>query len=439
MRFYPGVVVFLWVMLGGFGASLGWCVESLPHSTSPVTAVRNAANTSRAVPVSQNVLVKPVSATSSAASAPLTGEALSSADMRPESLDEANQTVGPVRKPTWRNPDRLWSDVSGEYSARAALVDEDDQTVILKKTSGRLIAVTKSELSRADRDFLQTDEAKRMIAKHAPEPNEHLWNLKDGATLCGRVTRYGCHEMFMRHDHGVIYVDGRDLLSYPEAYQTTVREIVEYFAQEKILDNQALVTWMARQHGESWRFLCEGVRIAWDNGEDYAVPFFLFSKENEAFLRPGYEKWLDAELRFVASGRQPHDTNSLSPSDTDAINRLAFEYSNESRRAGGLWDTSSGTAEQDRYAQQLANLALRARTADYQRDLISRRMVELMAVSAGLIDEWRVTMIPNLGTEGTRFVAIVPARDSYAAMQTALRSYPGYTTGTVGIIWQHWR
>ncbi|MDD3471058.1 MAG: hypothetical protein PHE53_13935, partial [Thermoguttaceae bacterium] len=130
---------------------------------------------------------------------------------------------------------------------------------------------------------------------------------------------------------------------------------------------------------------------------------------------------------------------SLSPSDTDAINRLAFEYSNESRRAGGLWDTSSGTAEQDRYAQQLANLALRARTADYQRDLISRRMVELMAVSAGLIDEWRVTMIPNLGTEGTRFVAIVPARDSYAAMQTALRSYPGYTTGTVGIIWQHWR
>ncbi len=411
MRLYRGVFIFLLSMTFGFETYEGRSAE-IPNSTSSMTT-NETLSTNKAP---SNV-------------------AESQAEMG-DTTEAASETV---RKPTWRNPDRLWSDVSGEYSVRAALVDEDDQLVILKKASGKLIAVARSELSRSDRDFLQTDEAKRMIAKHAPEPNEHLWKLKDGTTLRGRVVRYGCHEMIVRRDRGVIYVDGRDLLSYPEAYQNIVREIVGYFAQEKMPDHQSLVTWLARQHGESRRFLCEGVRIAWDSGEDYAVPFFLFSKEDEDFLRPGYEKWLDAELRFVASGRQPSDTNSLSPSDTDTINQLAAEHSSETRRAGGLWNTSSGTEEQDRYEQQLANLALRARASDYQRDLTSRQMVELMAVSAGLIDEWRVMMIPNLGTVGPRFVAIVPARNSYAAMQEALRRYPGYTTGAVGVVWRHWR
>ena len=60
---------------------------------------------------------------------------------------------------------RKWTDISGEFSVEAELVEAKDGNVQLKRSDGKIISVPVSKLSKADLDYLAS------IAKGIAKPD----------------------------------------------------------------------------------------------------------------------------------------------------------------------------------------------------------------------------------------------------------------------------
>lgn len=289
---------------------------------------------------------------------------------------------------------RIWTDATGQFSTEAALVDFDSHHVVLKKHSGALVAVPIDKLSKEDQDYLHSKAANEAAEQHAA--GNRTWTLRDGHQFVGHVVKYGRAKVVVRRQLGRILVNEKPFEKLSKAHQYVLLKVVEHFDNVPIPDYKALEAWAVKQRGETREFDCEGVLMQVDNGEQVAVPFFLFSPKDEQFLRPGWEDWLAAEAK----------------ADTASQAELA--------------------------KKEQAELFLRARARDYQRDQAIQRMVELTAVSAGLVNEWQVLLLPGPGVGGWPVQAVVPARDSQTARMAAMRQYPGYVATQVVRINRRW-
>ena len=65
---------------------------------------------------------------------------------------------------------RPWSDKSGEYELEADLISFDDEVVVLRRADKELAALEIAQLSDADREYLQSQEAKAASAKAFAAP-----------------------------------------------------------------------------------------------------------------------------------------------------------------------------------------------------------------------------------------------------------------------------
>lgn len=291
--------------------------------------------------------------------------------------------------------ERAWTDATGEYTTQAALVDFDTETVVLKKPSGRLIALPIAKLSKADQDFLRSQNAAEVCKSHCA--GNRTWTLRDGAKLAGRVVSYAPKKLVVQRRLGRVLINDKPYRDLPKDAQHVVRKFVEYNEKAPIPDHQALEKWATRLRGESQTFDLEGVILQADSGEMFAAPFFLFPEGCEKFLRSGYEEWLAAQSK------------------------------------------AEKASEDELYRQRQAELFLRARAADYQRDQAMAGLVELTAVEAGLVDEWQVVLTPKPGVAGPPITVVVPARNSSAARLGAVAHYPNYTAGAARVLNRRWR
>src|SRR5690606_12452420 len=87
-------------------------------------------------------------------------------------------------------------------------------------------------------------------------------------------------------------------------------------------------------------------------------------------------------------------------------------------------------------AQERENFLLRAQTEAYHQNQqaqqqLSQLHLQMLAVNAGVVDLWRVALIPRPGTGLMAGTVIVPARNSRDAAQAALAAHPGYTVGPI--------
>jgi hypothetical protein len=291
--------------------------------------------------------------------------------------------------------ERAWTDATGQYTTQAALVDFDKETVVLKKPSGRLIALPIAKLSKADQDFLQSQNAAEVCASHCA--GNQTWVLRDGATLAGRVVNYAPQKLVVQRRLGKVLVNDKAYRDFPNDAQHVVRKFVEYHERTSIPDHQALEKWATRLRGESQTFDLEGVMLQSENGEMFPVPFFLFPAACEEFFRLGYEEWLATQ-------------------------------------------SETGKASKEELSQQRqAELFLRARAADYQRDRAMAGLVELAAVETGLVDEWQVLLTPKPGVAGPPITVVVPARTSSAARLAAAAGNPNHLAGAARILNRRWR
>jgi hypothetical protein len=281
---------------------------------------------------------------------------------------------------------RVWTDASGQYTLDAELVTFNDRTVILQRPDHEMVAIPIEKLSEADREFLKSDEASN-LARKGDKPLQ-TWTLVDGTKLVGRIVEFTQRDMTLQRRRGRIYVNDRVFENLPEFYQKLIPQIVAQSERLQRADRASLEAWLVRQRGQPRTIHLEGVVLEAENGDEYGVPFSMFSDEDVKLLKP---RWSD-------------------------------------------WQTAAG--KKDYQQQEDHAFLLRSLAAARQRDQLVKREIAqlqlgLQAVQAGVTSLWEVTLYPAPGRNGRPLWVVMLGRNSRQATEAALQRNPGYVAGPV--------
>jgi len=277
---------------------------------------------------------------------------------------------------------REWTDATGKFTQHADLVDYDDKTVILKKADGRLIAVPLDKLSQADIEYLDSKEAAKAVEDEASD--DRTWTLVDGVKVKGKVLSYGQADLQLEHRSGTVQVSfsglaGKEAVRrkpYAEMtklHQLIVPLVVNHFEHSAAKDMKGIIRVLDKKKGQTETYGVEGVVLELDDGEKFAVPFFIFSKKDQDVLKPGWQEWV--------------------------------------------------AAKEDEEKKQQAALKVRSLANAYQRDRNETRQIEMLNVAKDWFDLWEV----GLAVNGEMTSVVVPGRNSTQAAAGALAKFPGAT------------
>ncbi|HMP07951.1 MAG TPA: SHD1 domain-containing protein [Lacipirellulaceae bacterium] len=281
---------------------------------------------------------------------------------------------------------RTWSDATGAYTLEAELVGFNERSVVLKRADHELAAFPIDQLAEADRAYLESAEARE--AEKARRDGLQTWKLRGGQEIVGRLVDYAHREFTVQRRRRRVYVNDRPLDNLPEFYQHVVAASVAHFEGLPRADRRGLQNWVAQQQGRPKSFQVEGVLVETEAGDEYAVPFFLFSEGDLAAIQPGWSTWHSA-----------HGDGDLMSLDDQAF-----------------------------LLQSLA--AARQHDQQVQRE-IALMQLKLQAVEAGLTSLWEVTLHPVAGQMRPPVWVVVPGRDSREATLAALEMNPGYVAGPI--------
>ncbi len=181
----------------------------------------------------------------------------------------------------------VWSDSGGRVSGAAALVDYDDETVVLKKPSGKLAVVPIARLSTADRQYLRSQAT--LAAIQALTNRDHVWRLLDGTKLIGQARDFSHQKLVVQRRQGGMWVNGKPFKALTELQQYMVLKTIEHFDGTPLPDAAALNNWGAKQRGQPRQFSSEAVLLELQDSQQATVPFFLFGLDDQQYLRPGWE------------------------------------------------------------------------------------------------------------------------------------------------------
>jgi hypothetical protein len=276
--------------------------------------------------------------------------------------------------------DRTWRDRSGGYEVQADLIGFNSDLAILKQSDGELIAFPIKDMSDDDRKYLESKEA---MAVHAVDGTQK-WTMRNGLQVVGAVVSHVDKEINLQMKRGKLYVNDRPFDNLPSVYQAMLPAVVGHFENKQFAGADDLKDWMGKKGFRPMKYKCEGVLVVLENGDEYAVPYFLFSDADRAFLEQGKQE----------------------PREPDV-----------------------STEDRERHALYMQTLA-----AQYQRDRQADRQIKMlqlgmMSVQAGLTDVWEVAMIPPNGNFYQAQSVVVPARNSRDAQQLAMQQWPGYIVG----------
>jgi hypothetical protein len=281
---------------------------------------------------------------------------------------------------------RVWTDSSGNYTLEAELVTFNERSVVLQRADHELVAFPIEKLSAEDRAYLESAEAKEADQKSIE--GTQTWALRNGAKVTGRLVDYTSRDVTISQRRRRIYVNDRALNNLPEFYQQLIPEIVSHFEKLPRADRRALNAWAGSQGSRPRTFKVDGVILETENGDEYGIPFFLFSDADLAVIKPGWDEWLAV-----------HGSDDFGAQEDQAF-----------------------------LVRSLA--AARSRDQEVQRE-IALMQLQLQAVEAGLTSLWEVTLHPAAGQGGPPLWVVVPGRDSRQATQQALDLNPGYVAGPV--------
>jgi hypothetical protein len=279
---------------------------------------------------------------------------------------------------------RTWTDSTGQYRTEADLIAFNDETVVLKKENHHLVAIPLTKLSEADQAYLQSKEAAENT-RQAGDARQ-TWTMASGLKVIGRVVDYARKDVTIQRRRGKIYVNDRLFDNLPEVYRKILPKIVSHFEKTDIEDKKGLDSWILKLRGEPKSFTCEGVILELENGDEYGVPFFFFSKDDLALLQAGWNRWV--------------------------------------------------AADKERAKQEQERFLLQSQAQAYQQDRLISQQVAMMQLQmqgyqAGLFDLWEVRLFPGPGVAAPPLSVVVPGRDSRSATAEAIRCNPGYVAGAV--------
>ena len=176
------------------------------------------------------------------------------------------------------------------------------------------------------------------------------------------------------------------ITNLPELYQKLVPKVIEHFEEIELRDRRALRNWLLSLGGEPRTFLVEGVILEVENGDEYAIAFFIFTETDRKILKAGWQSWLAVQKDYKK--RDDH----------------AFRL------------------------ESLAAAYLQNRKLDRQIALMD---LNLQAVRAGLTSAWEVTLYPLPGNHSPPRWVVMPGRNSDKATAAALQKNPGFKAVSV--------
>lgn len=280
---------------------------------------------------------------------------------------------------------RVWTDSTGHFTLEAELIAANDKTVVLKRADREMVALPLEQLSAKDREYLQSKEAGEIAKKIGAQ---QTWTLQDGTKIAGRVVDFTSREVTIQRRRGMIFINDRRLENLPAFYQPLVPQIVNHFEKLDSVDRRGFEAWVLRQRGQARTFTLKGIVIESDSGDEFAVPFFLLSEQDQDVLGSGFDEWLAS-----------HRTDNF-----DEQHDIAF------------------------LLQSLA--AARHHDQMVQRE-IALMNLKLQAVAAGVTSLWEVTLYPPAGRGGRPVWVVVPGRNSADATAAALAQWPGFFVGPI--------
>ncbi|MCA9238655.1 MAG: hypothetical protein KDA37_00575 [Planctomycetales bacterium] len=279
---------------------------------------------------------------------------------------------------------RTWKDKSGKYGVKAELVAYSDDDAILQREDRRLVSIAIKDLSEEDQKYLESEQARQSSDSNLGK--QQTWKMLSGLEVIGNVVDYTRRDVTVQRRRGKVYVNDRVYDNLPQVYQRIVPLVVSHFEENRVHDEKTLTSWLVHQKGQPHTYTCEGVVLELPSGDEYAIPFFLFSEQSLELLQPGWQEW------------------AASQNDYDAKQDAAFRL------------------------QSLA--AASQQNADVNQQ-IARMQLGLQAVEVGATSLWEVMLYPGRGVPGPPLCVVVPGRDSRAASANAMQRNPGYTPGPV--------
>ncbi len=293
---------------------------------------------------------------------------------------------------------RLWTDVTGNYTLEADMIGFDDKEVVVQRADGELAAFKIEKLSKQDQAYLKTKDAQD---QHAILIDQlQMWHLKNGLKVTGRVVDFAKHDVTVQQRRGKVYVNHIAFDNLPPIYQSMLPLIAAHMEPTGKIDKQGFKEWVAGLEGMPRTFKLSGVLLELENGDEYGVPFFLFSDEDQKLLSPGWKSWQAARK------------------DPSQAQRESFKL-------------QSAAAAYRQGQQQSASEAERRRQNEaYQRQVATINL-QFQAIQAGLTSAWEVTLYPLPGTYARPRWVVAYGRNSLEATQNALRANPGFRDGPV--------
>lgn len=279
---------------------------------------------------------------------------------------------------------RVWTDTSGKYSFEADLIAFNETDLVLQKPDKTLVAVDMEQLSEADQEYVKTKEAAEAVDKRGAK--QQVWTMRSGLEVFGNVIDYVRKDVTFSMTRGKIYVNDQLFDNLPGVYQKVVPLVAAHFTKRDITDKAGLFDRLKRRQGEPETFTCDGVQMEMENGDLYAVPFFLFDDKALAVLKPGWDEWASEHATF---------------------------------------------AQQQETELRLQTHAQSFQDNQAQTNQLLKMQLQMQAYDAGLFSLWEVMLYPNRGTGGWPLHVVVPGRDSRQAGFAALEKNPGYSLGPI--------
>lgn len=283
--------------------------------------------------------------------------------------------------------ERVWKSSNGVFEMSAEVVSFNDEMVVLKRSSGELVAVALNELSEEDRQYVQSKESREAESKAAEEMQ--LWTGKDGMKVEGRVRAFGRRDLVLQRRQGKVLVNDKDFAGLDPVHQRVVLKIVSELEKTNLPDEKSLRSWAIRLGGDPKSYPLEGVMLELATGDHIGVPFFLFSEKDQSVLKPGWDAWVARD-----DDRSSRSSESSRPSEEDFLVQAAARAYQANR--------------------------------DAEQRQIEIMKLQLLAAATGAISIWQVGLAPGPGTFGRPVSIMVPAQTSQQATFQALQSHPGY-------------
>lgn len=286
---------------------------------------------------------------------------------------------------------RTWKDVTGIYKIDAELIGFNDQMVILQREDKELGAIPIAKLCEEDREYLKSKEA---LETHDQNLGEmQTWTTVNGLKVVGRIVDYAQRDVTIQRRRGRLFVNDQQFENLPPIYQKMLLAVVQHFENFTVANRADLDRWVLGLRGQPKTYKLEGVIVELENGDEYGVPFFLFSDKDRSLLEAGYNAWL--EEHGVA-------TNEETTPD-------APDYTSPNEHQLRLQSLAAAYHQDQQVNQQIAMMNL-----------------NLQAIQAGLTSAWEVTLYPGAGNPYPPRWVVTLGRNSEIATQMAIQQSPAF-------------